>query len=198
MQKYNWKELYSTLKITPESGPQYCPNSDTLDRFEQQYNVRLPESYRSFAALFGPGLLGNTFRIAVPGTPFSWVWYDLNLLNQQSARHCPIDYLEKVQLSKVQKQEIPVEIERIRRMIFFCSVESEEYIGWDPKDVRNSKANEYGVYILPGLGRPVFCASTFAEFVLEICLGDQWPKYHYVDRESWMEDDRQTFIPIIG
>jgi hypothetical protein len=76
---------------------------------------------------------------------------------------------------------------QIRRLIFFCSLDGGEDIGWDPEDVRDSEAPEYGVYVLPRLGPPVECAHSFEQFVFDICLGERGPDYLRIDEREWKE-----------
>jgi hypothetical protein len=178
-----WDWLEQRLTVEPRT----LPRSADFDRFEEQYGVRLPSSYRSFASRFGPGILGAFFRLAVPGNPAGAPWFDLDGLNELSVRSCPLSFIDEVHCQEVPVFEVADMIATIRRLVFFCSLDGSEYIGWDPEDVRDSDAPEYGVYILPRLGPPIDCAHSFEQFVFDICLGDRYPDYVPTDRQEWRE-----------
>ena len=184
-----WQWLSS--RLTTAEG--YRPVPETFDNFEVKYGVRLPGGYRGFASRFGAGILGRYFRIAVPEIPNGVTWFDLDKLNRHSVRACSAEWVEGVHCRGIPQQEVPGIVAQVRRLVFFASLDAEEYIGWDPEDVRDSDAPEYGVYILPRCAPPVYCAHSFEQFVFDICLGDRFPEHIPTDREAWRED-REPYL----
>jgi hypothetical protein len=179
-----WNWLSHRLTVT--GG--YRPRPEAFDLFETKLGVCLPGGYRGFVSRFGAGYLGKYFRIAAPNNRAGAPTFDLLSLNQQSARAASPEWIEEVHCRGVPAGEVAGVVARIRRLVFFASLDADEFIGWDPEDVRDSEAPEYGVYILPRCRPPIECAYSFEQFVFDIGLGDRFPDYIPTDREWWRED----------
>ena len=143
--------------------------------------VKLPASYRSFVKVFGAGQLADDFRICAPGYPAS-TGYDLQRFNEQ----------ERGRFSVGDCQLFP-DPERVQRLIYFCSTETSEVIGWDPQDARQRKQHEYGIYEV-ALGPSILLlATSFAEFIQKVCLSEQ--QLHPPGWDDERLGSRRQFIP---
>src|SRR5262249_18446592 len=74
-------------------------------------------------------------------------------------------------------------LEPLKRFIVFCIDGGGEPYGWDPEDIRNPKAREYGIYTLPRHGEELrFLTASFPQFIFDYCLSPTWedgtPKEH--------------------
>lgn len=181
-----WHEFARTIRVREAyPGPVRWPSDRVLDAYEARAGLKLPEGYRRFIRLFGPGELAGRFSIASPGYPSFTYRVDMDRLNEDFRRK-PDDELE----------EFWDDPERARRMVMFCSTGGVNYFGWDPREVTDPARHEYAIYEVPqGLDTIPRRAGTFREFLEGYCLGDG----HLEERGGeWDEEElgpRRSFVP---
>jgi hypothetical protein len=183
-------ELTRNLEHLPErpTRPLRKPTAADLDQFEVARGFKLPQSYREFATIFGPGLLARYFWIAAPGCPECGTHSDLEMLDKESPSQAPLNFLQEVHEGG--------DIAQMRRMVFFCETEGAESIGWDPTEVTDQDGPEYEIYLVPRLGIQVRVANSFPEFIHEVCLGKKFPEYVNLLPTEWGGKDRRVFEEI--
>lgn len=164
-----WHELYSSLAV---DGVPHSPTAEAVGHIEARYGFQLPRSYVEFAYCFGPGILAEIFNLAVPGYGQRSCWFDLHEMNKQSPRSFPDHFLQEVYCPSLPPDEVIDVVSQIQRLVFFCALDGNDYVGWDPEDVSDPGSNEYGIYILPRGEPPVYCVCAFAQFIFDVCLGE--------------------------
>ncbi len=131
------------------------PKVKDLDHFERESGFRLPDDYREFARMFGPGKFDAGWKFATPGFPNIKSYdVDLALLNHQ-----------------IQSQKATGLYQNFFR---FCGKEDfQGYWGWNPEDVTDPDTHDYGIYLLMGdrYDGPHKVASTFHVFVISYVFG---------------------------
>jgi SMI1 / KNR4 family (SUKH-1) len=159
----DWDTLLSRLKVDREPNAVALPKARALDDYEKATGFTLPEGYRRFALALGPGDVGGDhFRIAVPGYPKNRDTVDLARMNQRYRGLADAP-------EGAAKYDDPG---RVRRLVAFCHTGGGDYYGWDPEDVRDAAAHEYGVYLVPRHGKRVEqVAGSFLDFLGDYCLG---------------------------
>jgi hypothetical protein len=160
-----WRSLYGSLDIEVAEGmPKGLkPTGELITGYEIAYGFKLPIDYCDFIRVFGPGELGQEFRIRAPGYPSLGEPVDLAAFN---ASFDPLRHDESILRFYGRR-------EQIKRLHFFASTSGSEAIAWDPDDVRDPDRHEYGIYILMhDLNSPELLASSFERFVFDVCLGN--------------------------
>ena len=179
-----WQKLYDAIVKTYPSY-QYVkkPNSETLDEFEIISGFQLPQSYRDFICIFGPGELGQRFRIHAPGYKrpnHNWdLWQFIK------------DY-------RVWKRDFfnTYQAEQHARLMVFCDTIGGDLIGWDPEDVRHRDNREYGIYFWPHNYREAsLIATSFDVFIRDFCLGVGYFRFWKMEPEWDLDDEQQSFSP---
>ncbi len=189
-----WQELYDSIKIIPADGKPFAelPDSKTLDEFESSYDVKLPVAYREFIQVFGPGELGQEFRIYAPG------FITCERLKRNFDLGTFQDFTASLSTDSISLKYHEGYNEQIARMVFFATSGDGEIIGWDVHDVRDEEKHEYGIYILlRGRGKPELFAKTFKEFIDYDCFGDGYYRF-FTDENCWNEEEfgtQRTFYP---
>lgn len=146
-----WDDLKKRLVVRYASeGEVKTPSLEDLDRFEQESGFRLPDDYREFATSLGPGTYGPGWQVETPG----FAKAEGSYAGIQGLRH--IDPL----------------------FVAFCGKEDfHGWFAWDPRDVIDPVAHDYGVYLLGGPdghdgdAPPIKVSSTFREFLMSYALG---------------------------
>jgi hypothetical protein len=69
MSPNSWQELWNSLAIEGRPGEEQLPKpaQQAFAKFEKTTSFRLPESYKQFIAIFGPGELGGEYFFKSPG-----------------------------------------------------------------------------------------------------------------------------------
>jgi hypothetical protein len=194
MNMSDWKKLYSTLRIKKpgEGGMRPIPRRrflnkptvDDLETFETKYGLKLPTSYRHYALVFGAGVISGRFEIAVPGYGPRRTQQDLMAMNTHGY------------FAKLQKWDGLDNPKQINRMLVFCETLGQDYIGWDPTDVTETRNHEYGIYVLLRLSVSAKkIAATFDEFINKIVLGSGTRKVNYHPLPKY---ERLVFAPAHG
>lgn len=163
-----WESLKQKLRVTkPPAPPQPIPTLAHLTHFETSLGIRLPESYKLFVTTFGAGEIGGYFNIFAPGypnKPSGSIEGLISLVRDPAVREAFIEAYKDVDF--------------LDRMIPFSNSIGGDIIAWDPDDVRDSVNSEYGIYILPDdLDQIVELASSFKEYIENVCLGDAFKKF---------------------
>jgi len=134
------------------------PGVQALDEFEERSGLKLPESYRQFVLLFGPCRVGHVENVACPGYPEEGSPIDLRARDEEL--HAM--YFENVPEADLRDQY--EDLDHFRRLVNFAKFEERDWV-WDPDDVTDAEAHEYGIYLvgrIRGLGR---VARSFRQFV---------------------------------
>jgi hypothetical protein len=186
-----WDSLLSQIEVR-KWGDNYVstPGPASLDEYEAATGSRLPESYRQFILRFGPGELAEKFTIAAPGYSEhrSSQRIDLAVMNRRF-QDLPDDFFAS-------GWDDP---RQARRLILFCErTGGADYCGWDPEDVRDPAAPEYGIYALwHGDRRVMNVAGSFHEFIEDYLFGDNYLKYFgapavWAEEEADYEEDEEA------
>lgn len=132
--------------------------------FEQEWDFILPESYKTFMEAFGPVSVAGSYQIMHPagGKPDS----DMASYNKSTR-----GFLEN-NLSEVRKcrKWYP----QLMRVVTFGSDYCGDAYAWDPLEVTDHSACEYGVYYVIRESErwpPKKIADTFHEFIELFLLG---------------------------
>ncbi len=169
MSRAKWKKLYHSLvHRKPKLGePQERAAPEVLKEFESTYRLRLPESYKTFVEVVGPGEIGAYFIIYAPGYP-----------NQRSGSlEAFLEFHRSPEILKT-KVETYGDPAFIKRMVPFSSSIGGDVFVWDPNDVREKRKHEYANYILPDDQQTIsLLATSFEQFIDEICLGNGFSRF---------------------
>jgi len=173
-----WSEFRRAVWL-PTKG-RFRPSSDAdLDAFEEHAGIKLPVSYREFAKIFGAcammgGMMGHTeFMFAAPRRK-KGPRQRYNLFFLAERLHGLVEADTKPIGGKVRASDPAQSL----RMVFFCSDGGDGRFGWDPEDVSDAVNHEYAVYVRYSCGDPYTrLASSFEEFVLSYCTGDQLARW---------------------
>ena len=138
-----------------------CPpvpvSDDVLDGLEERIGFRLPQSYRDFCRVFGGGELSD-FHIFIPNAP-----------------HESCDIVEANTLYHDREyEEYSPDPEQYQRAYFFARDNGGGIYFWDPQDITKGLQCEFGIYVVyRDDWDTIRLASTFDEFVLDLCLGSR-------------------------
>jgi hypothetical protein len=162
MEIHDWGAFYDTLAIVVGHGqPVPKPTESQLDQFEAVTGLRLPNSYRQFIKVFGPGEFPCILRIAAPGYP-NLNWRADLLSANRSYGYTPEQIVESGLSSDQQ--------DRLRRLFYFGLERGRQPLGWDPQDIRDSGASEYGIYRVDFIhDRVELAATSFRHLIEDIC-----------------------------
>jgi hypothetical protein len=166
-----WDSLRDRLEIWEDDDDVPKPGTSALDAYEAATGFRLPESYSQFVLAFGPGELGGLFMIAAPGYPdHPDEDIDLGRMSRGFRKRAGFERRSDEDLAGWHDDP-----RRARRLVLFAKDIGPDYYGWDPEDVRDTEAHEYGIYALMHSDpRVLNIAGSFREFIEEYCLGDGW------------------------
>ncbi len=179
-----WKRLQKKLTIKPTYGtPVRKPRDSQLDRFEAEYEFKLPKSYREFVKLFGAGILDGYFRIYSPA--HGGTVETLDLVAEWESMRENLDWLAN--------ETFPESSPLLSRAVPFSGTINGDIIVWDPAEKTNSRSHEYTIYIIPrDIGEEITkVADTFREYIEDCCLGDKLAQLF--DYSNW--DSIWEFVP---
>lgn len=152
-----WKELLATMEVTRDVPNGYrrvfVDDFSLYDALETKYSFVFPRSFKEFLRVFGTGFLADYFNFYGPnhGLEEQIHWRDMR----------------KKALMKIFRQA-----EMLPRIVIFCDTLGGDLIAWDPEDVTDKKAGEFGIYALPRNDNQIVrLADTFHDFILDVCLG---------------------------
>src|SRR5205085_8927147 len=102
---------YHSLEIRQPVGLRLLakPTEAALKAFERRTKVKLPQSYRCFIKVFGPGELAYEYRFLAPGYPKHPDYIDMVKFNEDTKKRLTKDVLKSYR-----------DPERIERLLFFC------------------------------------------------------------------------------
>ncbi|MCA9117232.1 MAG: SMI1/KNR4 family protein [Planctomycetaceae bacterium] len=172
MNQKEWQKTLQSWQVKRKESTLYAEpsTSEELDAFKQEFDLRLPPSYRAFASVVGPGTLADLFRIETPVNGRSNL--DLTDSHRSNQGGWP-GYFDFTDPS-----EASTEVQRMVRIVWFSSTFRGDMFGWDPEDSTAGTGGECGIYLHRRTGpsdATEEIASTFDEFIFEFCLG---PKYY--------------------
>jgi hypothetical protein len=180
-----WRRLYSQLTAgLPASYKAYHPGTDAVraaaKQFESDAGHKLPNTFKAFAQVFGPGELGGYYRIWVPGD--KKCGYDLGTEHGLARElYCAADDYEQGKL--------------LARLLFFASTIGGEFVGWDPLEETEATGPEYRVYYVTDQGTARAVAVSFPEFVADICLKNRLHEFFGWENQNPDDWPPQTFLP---
>jgi hypothetical protein len=155
MEIQDWQAFYDSLAIVQTYGePVPKPTVAQLDQFEAEVGFRLPQSYRSYITVFGPGeLLGQRWKIAAPGYQAIAEWWDLARFHQV--------YNPSIWLPN----HFPVSRHDCIRRCFYFGFQEQDAFGWDLGEVTDAATSEYAVYHMTADMEVLRVADSFRRFV---------------------------------
>ena len=158
----DWQAFYDSLVIQPSYGqPVPKPTPAQLDKFEAETGFRLPRSYRDYILVFGPGEFPCVLKIAAPGYDYLQNTFDLQTAG--SGYGYGQEELIRAGLP-------PEDQQRMGRLVYFGLHHSRQWLGWDPQDMREAEAPEYGIYRVDWVSDGAeFVATSFRQLVEETC-----------------------------
>lgn len=132
-----WQALRETFKVSGDKDRIPPPTVEELDRFEAETGIKLPAGYRGYIRVFGPGCLlvgsGKTLREMFIQSPYC--------ANKAMNLNSIVERLQSLKDDPPRGMD-----EQTRRIIFFGSNGLGDEFGWDPQDVTDPLAPEFGVY----------------------------------------------------
>ncbi len=149
---------------------------------------KLPQSYRNFILVWGPGEFGTCVRITAPGYSDCGDTIDLKLM------HSDFEEIRRDETLWLDGCDDP---ELFRRLVVFGNnaATGDKYC-WDPADVREPEENEYAIYeLIHGyLRTPMFVAGSFREFIMQRAIDPPNPiDEYYVEGEDDTGGDMRYF-----
>jgi len=163
------------IKIVRSSDWQYVqPASEQdLSRFEAESGMSFPDNYRELAGSVGPGSLANFFVFLTPYAELADL--DLVAFNLQQQQKW-----KQANAQAGRCRHLP----QLQRMVCFCTNYMQQMFAWDPQDVTDADAHEYGIYFVSSRleRKPERVAGTFDEFIQEYCLGGGYEKTFQLDQ----------------
>ncbi len=173
-----WQQIYDDFNLMS------CPTlpkleAAWLDAYEQETGWKLPQSYRDFILVWGPGEFGTCVRISAPGYADCGDTIDMGLMH---AEFEDIRRQEDLWLDDCTDPDL------FRRLVVFGddAAAGDRYC-WDPLDVRSPEENEYAIYeiIHEHEETPKFVAGSFREFIMQRAIDPPNP----IDEENFFEDE---------
>lgn len=177
-----WDDFPETVEFTQTNRPMKLPSEKDLYAAEQALGLKLPRSYRSFVKRFGAGALTLEvcpceWQVWAPGNPKNRFNSSLEERNKSYRAISPADW------SRASTEPV-----RASLLVYFAeSPLSLNTYGWDPEDVTDLNAHDYGVYsfnsrsslkLLPRV------AGSFADFIMGYCL-DRHPREVGYSEGDW-------------
>jgi hypothetical protein len=158
----DWHGFYASLVIVPGYGhlvPK--PTEAQLDQFEAETGLPLPQSYRNFIKVFGPGEFPCVLLVAAPG------YAQLNCRADLLSANRSYGYTPE----QIADSGLPTDQrDRLLRPFYFGLERGREWLAWDPQDVRDPSAHEYGIYRVDFRQDVVeLVATSFRQLVEDIC-----------------------------
>jgi len=155
----DWQTFLSRFEI--ERGELSPVPRTRLTQYEEQTGFTLPRSYCEFCETFGPGELRcmTDCEVHVPSAEM---------------RHFNLERLNTVMRTERPTSGI-ADLEQYSRAVFFGSNMYTDSFFWDPHDVTDRAANEYGVYVLHRDQTVERLADSFWAFVTDYCIRDGEP-----------------------
>jgi hypothetical protein len=173
----SWSELYHSLEIEaghPPAGPTKFravlqvpkPEINWLDDYEVRSGFRLPVGYREFIQVFGPGELGDGYKIRAPGYRLTGQGQDARVFNFQ------VD-LDEFNAHPDWSHRKFKEPDQIMRLVYFADDSNGDLYGWDPQYIRSHEPTEYAIYVVEREEdeRARLVATSFVDFVNNRVLG---------------------------
>lgn len=184
MEIRDWQAFYDSLTISRGYGvPVPKPTSAQLDAFETLTGLRLPRSYREMILVFGPGEFSVSLSIAAPGYEYAG---GADLLSTSRSYGWDPKEIARSNVSEEQKAHLS-------RLCYFGLENGRQWLGWDPMDIRNTEAFEYGIYRVEALGFGTeLVATSFRQLVEVSC------ERIFAPDPTWDEEElgqQRTFCP---
>jgi hypothetical protein len=184
-----WERLYQRL-VADQGREVVLPPETTiaaaLKQAEAELGVRFPASYKAFIHQFGPGELAGFFRIYAPAVPGCRDYGNHIVKDNREWRH------PRSAWATSGRPEL------VARLVVFSTTIGGDAFFWDPENVREVRKHEYGIYLLDHGSTDMKvqeAASSFREFVEEVCLDDRFPAL--VGAEGCGEDRPEAlFAPV--
>jgi hypothetical protein len=196
-----WDELVGRLSVTlPYGGERKTSTTEDIERFEAEFGLAMPASYRDYVRAVGPGNIGpDGAHIYAPGFPQSPTndlgtdcrqWRE-EIVGGRSDEDLAGSYGDGA---------------RARRLVRFgCVLGIGFQFAWDTGEVVDPEGHEYGVYLIDpdrfGAEAVVKVAPTFAELVTEFILGHGYATYYYGETPEgpteWTSGEEVYFAQVI-
>jgi hypothetical protein len=161
----SWDTIKANIEIVLVDTPScLLPTPDDLDRFETSAGFLLPLDYRDFVMTFGLGSFGpDGYEVGVPGYEHAGRLSSPSAMTEFVRSSGGFDRRSDDDLAE--EFDDP---RRARRLVIFCGTSSNDFWGWDPEDVTDRAACEYGIYQLGRYDTRVLrLATTFRDFVMD-------------------------------
>ncbi|QDU94971.1 SMI1/KNR4 family protein [Lignipirellula cremea] len=159
-----WKRLYARKTIlldAEERIARLADREESLRLCERELGFTLPQSYKTFLAVFGPAEIGGFFRVLAPysssSLPEAWDLIEAN---------------RWIRTSQAWTQSHTAA--RVRELILFSQTSAGDQFFWDAANLTSKATGEYAIYIQSRsepTGQLQYLTSTFRRYVRSICLG---------------------------
>ena len=179
-----WKTVLQQLEIVNGENGLHTVDAASLKAAESSLRIKLPDSYRSFARVFGIGSFGRgDFNVAAPGCIGKAKTYSLEYLTNSQRGFA------------AQLGDLGLDPNQIARGIFFATDMSGSNHFFDPADVTDPKKHEYAVVSLYRNYEIERTFDSFWDFITVGCLGERRNYLLGVENEEG-ESPPQTFQPV--
>lgn len=164
----DWRKLLEGIDVQCDGQPLPKPTPEMVDVIAQEASIPIPEGYRRFIQVFGPGELGGAFFIRAAG-------YGASLAPDVAAVDIK-PFNEEIQWGTGEDGWSGyTDAERARRLVFFASSGGGDLIGWDPKDIRDQETQECGIHVIfHGDDHTTPLSNSYDDFVDQVWLGERW------------------------
>jgi hypothetical protein len=179
-----WKDLLARTKVDGQLKP---VTEKELKAFEKSMAIALPESYRDFCKVFGPGHLSAqvSIHLTAPGGAQS------SSLDVGPSRKQNIEVLNQeiwtTSLMDVDEYCATPELPQ-NGLFFACDTYTHNYF-WHKADPTDKRKNEMAIYVIFREFTIHRLADTFESFIFDVCLDRGLPDH------GKLECDPPEFTP---
>jgi hypothetical protein len=192
-----WETLYKKLVVMDFSADLYVPKPtvEAIERFQTQFQFRIPPLAKGFIHVFGAGELNAvaeeeveaavaTFRFLAPECQVES--YDMTSTNDAFRTRFKED---KLLLQSLESPSL------FQRLVFFAKNHAGDYFAWDSEDRTSNKPLDYRIYWWPRGDQSLRILSpSFREFMNTITKKDAFLSDMY---DIKVKIQFRQFIPLL-
>lgn len=175
-----WRLLYETFDVEGDDRQSVArPTTKELDRFEKKTGIKLPAGYRAYLQVFGPGVLiiGSDPQETFIRSPY--------------CKNRAYELVKAVERIENLKNDPPRGMDdQTRRLVVFSWNGLGDEFGFDPQDITDSEAPEFGVYAWYRGDNVVKMSDTFQGFI-KMAL-DPKARSEHRSKQAYKRDDHES------